>query len=411
MAKATPPSRRQPPPRKPAAARPATQEATAEESAQKTTAKGKSQAKKDPDAPPTDSDAKKPDKNRDETRYDWRRETAKAGLASMIGLMPAWLVSLLFHAVAVPVLAVVTFSSVSDTEEVVIASQPVEVTEDLEEVAEFDVEPLEDLEINENMTFDSPQVDPGAIDFGEMAAPAEVLDTNISDMLVADTAIGEIGALFGDEGEGMSSVGEGLKGAAMFFGTKSEGNRFCFLVDNSNSMGSGKLETALLELGKAVNRLSEQQYFYIIFYSDTAYPLFHPEQVPDMVRASDENKRRVAQWLPQIEMCLRTDCEDAMKMALTLRPDVIYILGDGAFTDNTASVLIANPIPNVIIHTLGMNVRQNVVADFAGIAAKHKGTYKDVGISPQGQAMAKQFPRPKHRTRQSIWGLKLPLQK
>lgn len=395
MANKTPPPRTQPPPRKPAA--------------QKDSPK-----KSEPEAPPREPASKKSekkDKKSDETRYDWRRETAKAGLASMIGLMPAWLVSLLFHAVAVPVLAVVTFSTVTETEEVVIASQPVEVTEELEEVAEFEVEPLEDLEINEDMTFDTPQVDPGAIDFGEMAAPAEVLDTNVSDLLVADTAIGEIGALFGDKGQGMSAIGEGLKGAAMFFGTKSEGSRFCFLVDNSNSMGSGKLETALLELGKAVSRLHEEQYFYIIFYSDTAYPLFHPEQVPDMVRATDENKKRVSQWLPQIEMCLRTDCEDAMKMALTLRPDVIYILGDGAFTDNTASLLIANPIQNVVIHTLGMNVRENVVADFQGIAIKHKGTYKDVGISPQGKALAKQYPRPKHRTRQSIWGLKLPAQK
>lgn len=387
MANQTPPSRPQPPPRKPAAE----------------SAKPK---KSEPEAPPQE-----PAKKEKEGAYNWRRETAKAGLASMLGLAPAWLVSLLFHAVAVPILAFVTITSVKDADELVIASEQVEVTDDLEEITEFEIEPPEELEVSEEMSFETPQVDPGEIDFGAMAAPTEVLTSDVTDLLVADSSVAEIGALFGNEGDGMSAFGEGLKGAAMFFGTKSQGNRFCFLVDNSNSMGSGKLETALLELGKAVSRLQKEQYFYIIFYSDTAYPLFHPEQIRDMVPATDENKRRVAQWLPQVEMCLRTAGEDAMKMALTLRPDVIYILGDGAFTDDTATILIANPIKNVVINTLGMKVRQNVVADFSGIAMKHKGTYRDVGISPEGLAMSKRSPVPKNNTRKSIWGLKLPVKK
>ncbi len=368
------------------------------------------EAKSKKSAPPVKKRKPPRKKKASEVAIDLTTQTGKVGIAALLAMAPSWLISMVIHGVAVPVLAVITISSISDREQFVIASGPVEVADDLDEV-EFELEIPKELDLSDEASFDTPTIDPGAIDFGDLAAPVEVMETNVSELMLAKSSVAEIGALFGTDGKGMASFGDGMKGAAMFFGTKSKGNRFCFLVDNSNSMGGGKLETALLELGQAVNTLQPKQKFYIIFYSDTAYPLFHPEKIPDMVPATDKNKSRVAQWLPRIEMCLRTDGKDALQMALELRPDVIYILGDGAFTDKTADLLVANPIEDVVIHTLGMNVKPNVVADFSGIAMKHKGTYKDVGVSSEGKAMSKAKPVPKNNSRKSIWGLKLPVKK
>jgi Mg-chelatase subunit ChlD len=46
---------------------------------------------------------------------------------------------------------------------------------------------------------------------------------------------------------------------ASFFGAKSRGNRFVFVVDNSGSMGDGRMETTLMELQRSVEAMKEDQ--------------------------------------------------------------------------------------------------------------------------------------------------------
>ena len=53
-----------------------------------------------------------------------------------------------------------------------------------------------------------------------------------------------------------------------------------FVVDNSNSMIRGRFETALLELIRTVDNMTPKQQFYVIFFSDTAYRVFHPNPAP-----------------------------------------------------------------------------------------------------------------------------------
>ena len=170
-------------------------------------------------------------------------------------------------------------------------------------------------------------------------------------------------------------------------------------------MTGGRLETALVALQESIDALSTKQKFYIIFYSDTAYPLFHPKPADDLLPGTDANKKKVRQWLGSIQMCLRTDIRDAIKLAREMRPDLIYILGDGAFN---SSELTDNPLKGVTIHTLGMNVAAKDQDGFRMIAKQHNGTYTDVGITNQGLALFKQEgSRPKNRTKGSVWGLKL----
>ena len=63
-----------------------------------------------------------------------------------------------------------------------------------------------------------------------------------------------------------------------------------FVVDNSSSMKGGRLEAAHRGAVEAVDALSPRQSFYVIFVSDQTYPMFFPQQAPDLVPATPPNK-------------------------------------------------------------------------------------------------------------------------
>ena len=92
-----------------------------------------------------------------------------------------------------------------------------------------------------------------------------------------------------------------------------------------------------------------------------------------------------------------------------MKPDVIYILGDGVFTDDTTDMLTAPHDRRLPIHTLGMEVDSRGEEQLRAIAQANHGTYREVNASPQAQQMAQAAPIRRNRTRGPVWGLKLPL--
>lgn len=323
-----------------------------------------------------------------------------------IGTMPAWLISLIVHSLGVTALLMVTLAPHSSPHALnLTATEAV----DEEEVTnmQFDFEPeLEDLELEsaapqllaEAAALSTIEPDPSIV--GEMVSAEQLAKTNAAqfDGLDADGLMTEL-----------SGIGDGFGTGASFFGTGAKGERICFLVDNSISMGGGRLETALVELEKSIRRLAPAQKFFIIFYSDTAYPLFYPDSAEEMVEATGENKRKVEAWLKTIEMCNFTNGREAIAKALEMEPDLIYILGDGAFTDGSDDALADTKLPGITIHTLGMHVKPIDVRHFSAIAEAHGGTYKDVGITPYGrQRFLANGPIRSHRKQEGIWGLNLP---
>ncbi len=206
-------------------------------------------------------------------------------------------------------------------------------------------------------------------------------------------------------GEGMESA----KGKPTFFGSKFAAINYVFVIDNSNSMTKGRFETALIQLMLTVNQLTPKQRFYVIFYSDTAYGMMHPNRVANLVVATPKNKLLLGNWLNTVPLCLKTNGKEAIQAALDLDPDVIYVLGDGAFTDGAAKQFAAKPHPRIIIHTRGMEVDEKNAREFKLLATSHKGTYRDVGVMPEGATLAKQYPRPRNNKRGPVWGITLPL--
>jgi len=214
-------------------------------------------------------------------------------------------------------------------------------------------------------------------------------------------------------GKGVDQMaGEGEKASAAFFGSRTLASRFVFVIDNSLSMTRGRFETALNELAKTVMALKPQQSFYIIFYSDTAYGQFHPQTFDDLIPATRRNQQLTLQWLLTVELCLKTDFADALKMAFALNPDVIFVLGDGGFTDarNVQAAMSgrSEQARQVRIHTLGMELNGRGVKNFQELSEATGGTYRDVGVHPLGAEMAKRNPRKRNNSRGPVWGIKLP---
>jgi von Willebrand factor type A domain len=226
---------------------------------------------------------------------------------------------------------------------------------------------------------------------------------------VASSPLNALMAAGDGSGGGGDSAGIGIGGTS-FFGVKTVGKRFIYVVDNSNSMSKGRLEAAIQEVQDSIDLLKPTQYFYVIFYSDTAYPLFYPNTVKTFPNATPANKKKLREWLATVEHCLQTRGEEAMQLAFSLKPDVIYLMGDGAFTDDTVKQTLARIDPRVLIHTFGFDMnKEKDKAGFEAIAKKFRGDFHDARVSPEMLIVERTNKRPHNRFRHGVWGIKLPI--
>ncbi len=202
--------------------------------------------------------------------------------------------------------------------------------------------------------------------------------------------VGELSEVFGSSGVGLKTIGGG-QGSAEFFGVKAGGRRFVFIVDSSNSMRGQKFTDAKEELMYAVRRLDKSQAFYVIFFDQDALRMFasaNEEPASRPVPATITNIRKLETWMKTVENERRTDPYDAVKVALEMRPDAIFILSDGQFTDRgrTVDYLARENIlddaaygkkPRVVVHTIGFYSKDGEVT-LEAIAKAYNGTYRFV---------------------------------
>ena len=128
----------------------------------------------------------------------------------------------------------------------------------------------------------------------------------------------------------------GQTAAVTFCGLPSEGSRFAFILDKSGSMtlfGGGKRwETCKRELLSALSGLPTSAEIFVILFSDvTAEP---PGQTGWM-KARPEWTQNVASWISAIQPGGGTLPKAAFQKVFSLgeRPDAIYFLTDGQFSD------------------------------------------------------------------------------
>jgi hypothetical protein len=309
-------------------------------------------------------------------------------LCGRLRAVPSWLVSLVVHLIAFIVLALLTLPTIIQAERELLVISTTPNAPVLESLDLMKLEPqLEDVQTE---TFDAPAaitlestaLDDAAAGFD---GPGSYVNTDVDAI-----DVGELGELFGENGHAMASVA-GTGRSAEFFGVKSGGRRFVFIVDSSNSMRGRKFEDAKQELVYAVRRLDKSQMFYVIFFDQDAARMFSgngQDPEPRPVFATMENIRKLEAWLPTVKLELRTDPYDAVKFAHDLRPDAIFILSDGQFTDRGKTErfladhnIIDDPAlgrrPKVVINTIAFYSQQGEVT-MKQIAEAYQGTYRFV---------------------------------
>ena len=133
---------------------------------------------------------------------------------------------------------------------------------------------------------------------------------------------------FGSGGGAVDGDGNPFGKEDGFFGIGDSGETLVYVVDCSDSMNDGgKWRRATKELVRALEELSYDQRYFIIFFSDGAYPMDADAPIPATYEEVDHTRR----WVNRIVPDGGTNPLPALLYALSLEPDAIYFLSDGQF--------------------------------------------------------------------------------
>lgn len=165
---------------------------------------------------------------------------------------------------------------------------------------------------------------------------------------------------------------------ASFFGVQASGNIFCYVVDNSGSMRGEPFEATKKELLRSISLLKPNQRFYVLFFNQQLSPmqLFGEEQgaqipnvlpllapaqamdpaaafsvaepneattpVPAAAYANPDNFLRLQRWIETVSIGNGGPPNQALKMAIELQPDCIFLLTDGVTRSDVTGFLRKN---------------------------------------------------------------------
>lgn len=320
---------------------------------------------------------------------------------------------------------------------VIVSEAPAEQAVEDAVPVEFDadVAPAEEIEPVEEMAAEMPALDVAAA----VPDPAPLDDLAAADAAPAVDLAGilpaaeDVMAAFGGNGAAEAGTGRAgggkpagrAAGAPTFFGKTGQGQSVCFICDNSNSYRDGGFHMVLAEVARAVDALKPEQSFFVIFCSDAAYPMFHPDRVAELQPATPQNKQRLQAWLATVELCIGGQgIRDAVKLATELDADVVYFLSDGEHAESVVRRVVAAEFGDTVVHTFGM--QQNVFDRKTGmldpkkvaeqqacnqtlidIAKAHGGEFTPVQVPPEAAAMERIRPIHVNRSRGPVWGTRL----
>ena len=296
----------------------------------------------------------------------------------------AWLVSAIAHVVILVALAafgihshqpkdqVAFTASVSHAEEMVMESfsveaakievEPQEITEETPVEMEYELSPVGEMQTVEIPAEVSPAME---------SAMAASLSSNANQAAAKPISM---------KGESASKM--------RFCGVEGGGNHFVYLVDSSKSMKEG-FDSARRALLSSIDLLKPEQRFYVVFFdADPDYMrVSQPDQdEPRSVYATPENKAAVRRWAMRVRKDIGKAPYDPIEFALSLKPDVIFLLSDGEFPERIVTLLRdENKIENLfgdikpisIIHTISYHSQEGA-SIMKRIASQNSGQYQYV---------------------------------
>ncbi|MBC8325219.1 MAG: VWA domain-containing protein [Verrucomicrobia subdivision 3 bacterium] len=160
-----------------------------------------------------------------------------------------------------------------------------------------------------------------------------------------------------------------------FFGTASRGNKFVFIIDKSYSMSGNRLAGAKKELCATLKGLKPTDQFMIYFFSDGAQAM--PARA--MLAGTPKNINWAIDWVRGRSVDGGTNPTQALQWCFNLKPDTVWLLTDGQFSDGP-------PLDAIAAGNRQLKARINTLAfhDKAGadilqrIARENDGTYRFV---------------------------------
>lgn len=155
---------------------------------------------------------------------------------------------------------------------------------------------------------------------------------------------GVLGVGSGASGSGGEGVGSGLGsgvglGQVGLWDVRAGGNKIVYVVDFSGSI-TPVVDDLRRELKRSIGQLQSSQTFEVVLFLSTNGSRYATESFGAKLTTADiENKRKFFEWIGRQRPYGATNPMPALLRALTLKPEVIYLISDGGFDDPAPKVL------------------------------------------------------------------------
>jgi hypothetical protein len=185
------------------------------------------------------------------------------------------------------------------------------------------------------------------------------------------------------EGSGAVGGGPGRRTGTTFFDVEAAASRIVYAIDRSASMGlTDSLATAKRELLVSLRQLPATASFQVIFYNRDADVLRIQGQT-DLVPVTPENVSEAARLLERLRAGGSTDHLQALRRALTLQPDVLFLVTDAADLSLEQVRLVTQwNGGRTILHAIDLGGRDGSGGPLDLLARRNGGTYRWVPSTP-----------------------------
>ena len=157
------------------------------------------------------------------------------------------------------------------------------------------------------------------------------------------------------------------------FGTSGKGMKFMYVFDRSDSMYGRRLQRAKEELVRSLDSLGEFHQFNIIFYNGVdSGTLWRPGPPRKLVFATPSNKESAVRYISGITAEGGTRHFAPLQEAIAHRPDVIFFLTDGEAQDDLSPAQLREI--ERINNRVGRGVQINVIQFISGGATNFPST-------------------------------------
>lgn len=159
-----------------------------------------------------------------------------------------------------------------------------------------------------------------------------------------------------------------MKNRVRFFSIETGAADTVFVIDKSSSMTGEKFSRVIKELENSLLNLKSDSRFQVIFFSDQAVPLS-----ADLKLANTKNKKDVNDALHRQRPGGGTFPWPAMQKALEAKPNAIFLLSDGEFSDHVVSQITSANTLEIPIHTVSIG---SDAVTLRKIAGQNKGFFR-----------------------------------